>query len=275
MRDGETYHKSMKNILNMIEWLIFFVIANFALLIFFVCARKHKEHPKFFVGPRAVYFEFAIDEPIIFEDNDNDGIDVHDSGIQGALMVAIKKLNSTVHYDRKCITDEINKHDDVQIRMAALDTLSTMELLNGMFHMHHELDILMMVYNRFQQKKLDTSTLVEELADAKGKCLVGRITRIVQSLECLDDDVSLKSTDLYKTELTDSFLFLRKKFLAKLPINMREYYERFYEEDEKHMILLKSMTKYIDKNLRKQYVKSGLLINKLYLSLTQELFNNL
>lgn len=261
--------------------MLFQIIATF--LVFFMWlysphARPHSDMYELTLGPRIMNFEFAIDEPIIYGVDDDEGVDVHDSGIQRSLAQALQKLQPYhMAYDRTLIVNIIEKHNNPQIRESAMETLLRMEEDNALFQIYHERDVLMMVYNRLRTQKLDYTTLVEELADANGKCLVGRITRIVQSLESIDDIVTLKSLDLYKAEITEAFLNYRRKFLAKLPDNIQKEYETGEFSNDNEKTIHGHMSKYIDKKLRKQYTegKKKIISDDMFYSLTKDLFINL
>jgi hypothetical protein len=225
--------------------------------------------------PEIMDFEIVINNDggnYIHINDVKEGIDVHESGIQSSLTSALAKLKPyRSRYDRKLITNVIDKYQN----SVTTRTLDAMEKINGLFHQYRELDVLMMVYNRMQFGKLDHSSLVEELADAKGKCLGGRVTRIVQSLEGIDNIVTLKSLDIYKTELTETFLKLRKDYVAKLSNEDQKIYELGDSDTASEDRIINDMHGYIDDELRKIYLGNDLLSERNYLRLTQELFQNL
>jgi hypothetical protein len=135
------------------------------------------------------------------------GEDVHDSKIQSDLRASIAKLRAWYakqeHVDLGRTVKEIKEHifsySDMGIKEKAYSTIKHIHKHNDRLHSvdMSEGEILQMVWCRINSE-LNSSrrtelitNLIELLADAaitldSAYCLVGRVTRIVQSLQSLD-----------------------------------------------------------------------------------------
>lgn len=198
--------------------------------------------------------------------------DVHDHEIQQSLRKSIEGLKGwykTVDTPRsKSVTLEqikeyiFNGYDGAYTNKEnAYSTVRSIEKINGTLTSVEmcELDILCMVWERIMDNinkdHVDElkSNLLELLADAtirldNSYCLVGRVTRMVQSLDSLDQEgiVNIVSTDIIEGEIKN-----------KIPVLINSYFKEHQEEKELYDtgdddIAIK-LRAYVESNLLKDY----------------------
>jgi hypothetical protein len=212
-------------------------------------------------------------DPEILEETK--GVDVHDHAIQGTLAQSYGKLkewygrteyaDDTVDSTIKEIKKEIFKHKDINITEQAYATLRVMQKFNGRLSgiNANELNVLNMVWKRINDpvntsvKQDLVASLIAQLADAsmtleQSRCLSGRVTRIIQSLQAIDAEniIHISSTEDIQREMSD-----------KVPLLLSKNLDIVEPED------LKSI---VDRELRKDYVETQLLTEEQYLRIVKD-----
>lgn len=177
--------------------------------------------------------------------------DVHDHTIQCGVVDAIKALQNVVDLsviDQKATLERVKEYifngydGSYKKKEEAYSTLRAITKINGPLHSVKltETEILCLVWTRMEadvNKSIQAelkSNLIESLADGtilvdSPYCLVGRVTRVVQSLQSLDAEgiVNIKNLDCVREEITHKFSLLREKYFKEHPET-----EEIYINDE-------------------------------------------
>jgi hypothetical protein len=205
--------------------------------------------------------------------------DVHDTVIQSSFTVSYQKLNewktdnpSLIISDKdaiKQIKEELFKINDIEKIDAIYSTLKTMIKFNEYIISVNcsEIDVLTLVWSRINDpvnKSVKTElveNLFEQLYDSNidhetdhSRCLTGRVTRIIQSLESLDkeDIVNIVSTSSIKREISDKIpLLIKQMYESWTPeqINQYEDNDDRLTNDMKHYIYDQFKKEYVDRNI--------------------------
>jgi len=184
------------------------------------------------------------DMPNVYaEDRAPASVDVHDHAIQESVKLSIGKLRGWFSslppakvLRSEQVLDQIKEYlfgeyqESHKNKEKTYSTLRTIERVNGTLSAADitELEVLSMVWHRIidpvnhdVQRELKDN-LLELLADSSIKvdnpyCLVGRITRMIQSLQSLDreDIVNIRSTDILAKELQNKIPMLRDEFFQQ------------------------------------------------------------
>jgi len=193
-------------------------------------------------GNVPLYDYRAGGDPILVPNYVND---VHDRQIQQSIVDSIDRLKTWY----RSVTDAKLKDSytliDIkhyifscdatpEIKEKAYNVFRTIVKANERLHYVglNEMDILLMVWHRIcDECNVDVcgelkSSLLEAMADSAitidmPYCLTGRISRIVQSLQCLDSDgiVDIKSLDTIRREIQD-----------RVPIVLSSYFREYPEQ---------------------------------------------
>jgi hypothetical protein len=209
--------------------------------------------------------------------------DVHDHDIQTSLRQGIEQLIKwyktvdiplTKEQTMKQIKEFIfNKyHGKYEEKENAYNAVRTVELVNGKLVSTNktELEILMMVWQRIRDPiNKDVAdelknNLLGSLSDSMvntGRdnmyntyCLVGRVTRIVQSLQSLDVEniVNIKSVDIIAKEIQD-----------KIPVFIEKYFTLHADEqtayDNGDNDIAKKLQHYVNTQLRSDYKDTDIM----------------
>jgi hypothetical protein len=185
--------------------------------------------------------------PPIIEVNNNKATDVHDHDIQTSLKLGISKLDAwyktidvpltkeqTLKQIKEFIFDKYEgKYEEKE---KAYNAVRIVEKSNGRLSSINktELDVLLMVWQRIRDPVNKAvadelkNNLLGSLSDSivstyNSYCLVGRITRIVQSLQSLDIEhiVNIKSKDV-----------IEKEIQGRIPILISDYFSINKNEQE-------------------------------------------
>lgn len=203
--------------------------------------------------------DIDLHEPADLKINDNQN--VHNGSITKHVIESVKRLlnkekeNNVIVVSQKQIYDEIRNYlmnSKHQSTIAALDILDKMYNFNN-YHSAtdlKEMEILRMVWQRINHP-INTSRkndlmegLLIQLADCKYNnetmCITGRITRILQSLECVDVEniVDLKPLWAIKENIADYCSSYSDKLLKKAPqkyIDAIDIDENIRTDDQKIM----------------------------------------
>lgn len=219
--------------------------------------------------------------------NRADRQNVHNGSVSKHLIDSVQRLiekekeNSVQTQSKTEIYNEIrqcligHQHNDSH---QALDVLDQINNLNG-FHtgtQSHEMEILRLVWQRINHsinhsnlENLQENLLVQ-LADCKNGgiilCITGRITRIVQSLECLDAEniVDIKPLWAIKDRIGEYCGRYSDKLLEKAPQNYQDAIEiETSERTPKQQKLVDEYNQCLIDNLNRKfqimYVKTGIL----------------
>jgi hypothetical protein len=212
----------------------------------------------------------------ILDPQNTKGIDVHDHTVQESLVKSYAALKQKINDNlvNKELVSDIKKaifeyaKTDVETSEKAYSTLRTMIKYNGRLESldADELTVLSQVWARIHDPVNDSvrqdlkDNLVRQLADASmtldlSRCLSGRIARIIQSLEAIDNEniVNIASTEDIRRELSDKVPSLISKFDG--------------DEDKNE---LESIRAYVDAKLRKDYVDTKLLTEAEYIRISKD-----
>jgi hypothetical protein len=170
------------------------------------------------------------------------GVDVHDHNVQESLKKSFsnlsawykKNIREPLHLKEilkvplKELKTSIFSCKDISVVEKAYTTLKTMEKYNEFIVSLnvHELDVLYVVLERinckdnFKNRDNLFKSLIYQLADSaktldETRCASGRVARIIQSLEGIDDIVKISSTENIRKELSDKVPHLIKKYLKE------------------------------------------------------------
>lgn len=214
--------------------------------------------------------------------NYNDAHNTHNSQVLSTIKNSLNKLKKST----KMITPLPNTLRDIRSyinslprsdkRTDALNSLDSIEKSTSplTFCKMKEVDALNLVWNRIHNDKHDSNrsdlkkTLFNELAEmqehGKTVCSTGKFTRIVDTLNIVDDEVEIKPTYAINQEMMNKSANIRKDMLSKysesqqkeLDMGTSNIQEQF-ESDLKNKIRA---------DLKRDYVDSKIL--------TEQKFNN-
>ncbi len=185
--------------------------------------------------------------PEIKDDKQN----VHDSGVRTSITKSINELekktmiisslDNTLKEIRHKIFSSDMTYDDKKLATDALDKVERNTDLLTYCKNKNEAEILNIVYNRILSlKNRDEieNLLFQNLAEANNVCVSGRIARVVDTLNFIDEHVSIKP-----------MWALRQEILGKASNIVRTY-----QNESEHFIKNK-----IREELRQNYVDNGLI----------------
>lgn len=223
----------------------------------------------------------------------HDGTDVHNHQIQSSLRESLKRLKTwylTINdpLSASSTYEQIKTHifqhsdDTVEKKERAYNVLRHMEKHDGTLHSVglSETAILQMVWQRIISPVNDAvkdelkNSLIELLSDSsihldRPYCLVGRITRMVQSLQMLDEEglVSIKNLQTIHAELQTKIPLLVDEYFKHNP----EQQQCYNEGDETAGIRLQQ---YVLEKLKNDYPNSAQdsKLQQAIISHTDELF---
>lgn len=250
-------------------------------------------------------FDFdEIDAAIDALDQDRaartDTQNVHDSGVQSHIRSAIINLkqhqpptaisvSESVKQIKHAIMNESKLSD--QIRERALTAISRIVQQNGIIVsiQLNELEILRLVWNRIihpdnkEVQHMLADNLILQLADimtddTHACCIQGRITRIIQSLECADAKGIVNLVPLWaiKEEIANFFSNYQQKFISQLHPTFQRIFNETVDPTVQEEKLVKrinaKLASGIQKRLQSRYIDSGLLTEKQFGEITQPYF---
>jgi len=146
----------------------------------------------------------------------------------------VKNTSTVVQQVREAVL----KHPEIDsgVISDALATLSSLSSTTVESIGKSETDTLRLVWERIQQEKNDTlrtnltETLIKQLASAVEHghvvCSTGKVTRIMSTLETIDDMVTAKPMWAIREEIATLAVKTREDFLAKLSKEQRETYDK-------------------------------------------------
>jgi hypothetical protein len=229
----------------------------------------------------------------------HDNQNVHNGSVSRHLAECIRRLRDKEGPERP--------HEEVygQIRQylrasqhlrsdEAVDTLDVMYNLNGQHTLSQlrEMDIVRLVWQRIHDPvnvaHVDDlkQSLLLQLADCKSAggilCLTGRVTRVVQSLECIDAEniVDLKPLWAIKPQIASYCSRYTDKLLPKVS---EEYRQAFLTDNEKRTGKQSEMARQyarcvkrnLDRKFQMMYLDTGLLTSSQLDSLKQAYYEGI
>lgn len=174
-----------------------------------------------------------------------DSQNVHDHGVTKTIAGNLDKLVAAVGDAVKGtstvvqqVREAVLKHPEIDsgVISDALATLSSLTTATNESIGKSEIDTLRLVWERIQQEKNDTlrtnltETLIKQLASAVEHghvvCSTGKVTRIMSTLETVDDMVTAKPMWAVREEIATLAAKTREDFLAGLSKEHRETYDK-------------------------------------------------
>jgi len=213
---------------------------------------------------------FQLDELPTDEGVRNDTQNVHETTVLKTIKVSLDKLkegyddsNSVKIDTKKELIDIINKmpHSDKKT-----DAIKSLNSINNEFVSsigNTEKEVLDLVYRRIKDKHSEDvmNHLITELAEMQEfgttVCSTGKVTRLVDTLNLIDEDVTIKPTYAINGEMLEKAAKIRNDLLDSYPETEKMLYEKgTSEKQNEYEELLKSSIK---DTLKKDYVDSGIL----------------
>lgn len=233
--------------------------------------------------------------------NLNDRQNVHNGTVARHVVDAIKKLiekeklNGIKPQPLSEIYHEIRDYlinSDHLLSNIALDVLDQIHNFNSRHVASNltEMEILRLVWQRIKHpvnepRKSDLEeALLTQLGDCKPHgiimCLTGRITRIIQTLECIDAEniVDLKPLWAIKENIADYFGKYSNKLINKVPAQYKKAYEAIHRTEEEKR-LVKQFNQCLRTNLYKKfkimYIDKNILNDKQLEELSKSYFEEI
>lgn len=228
---------------------------------------------------------------IIFDQRDGQQEDVHDHATQESIKKSYAKLEQWIETHPELVISEKdtlaqvkdylfkNLEDTEQIEK----TYSTVKIIKK--HKGYlaaikktELEVLSHVWSRIQApinqsvRKELSEHLMEQLAEASinydadlARCLTGRISRMMQSLESIDAEeiVNITSTAIIKRELSNKVPVLINSYMEKNWTEQQK--ERYNNEDE---TLATELRQHVKDKLEQDYIDTNLLTQRQFEQIT-------
>ena len=195
----------------------------------------------------------------------NDTQNVHDSALIRTVKQSIENLKKSTnlsinHSDSlRNMRNYIRSKPDCDKKNDALRTLDAMERTSKplvAFKMK-ETDLLNLVWNRinnnhFENKENLQDNLYDQLANSvehdKVVCTTGRFTRVLDSLNVVDDQVAIKPRSLINRELMDKSAMIRKELYDTESEGNRKMIDSIQDND-----VQKRFTEKLKHNIRTQF----------------------
>jgi hypothetical protein len=231
--------------------------------------------------------------------NRNDAQNVHNGGITRHVIDSIKKITEKEKQNGVEPMTTMATYTEIRQYLMQSPKETSGQALDVLDHMHNfndrhtasglnEMEILRMVWQRIKYP-INTSrvddlkeSLLLQMADCKPNntlmCITGRISRIVQSLECIDMEnlVDLKPLWAIKDQIAEYFSRYSDKLLNRVPAHYREAYEA--TERTPHQVeLVKKFTECLKLNLglkfKAMYLDTGILTSKELCELSKNFYD--
>ena len=213
----------------------------------------------------------------------NDPQNTHDSQILSTIRVSLDKLKETPqHKDPATCFSEIRLYlhglPNSDKKRAAQDSLRAMEMNTEILSNAgmREADAVTLVWNRIHEsgrfnseiKQNLRETMFDELASMQEHgatvCSTGRITRIVDTLNGVDEEVTIMPTYAVNEEMMNKSSLIRDRLIAEQPETERDHLEAGTSSRQEEFDQLLKNT--IIKELKNDYVDTKIL--------TQSKFNS-
>ena len=218
-----------------------------------------------------------VDTPLVDKKDYNDPQNTHNPQVLSTIRQSLNKLklNTPISKNREICSVEIRSYitklDDSDKKQDALKSLNAIESNPHSLSSTDmtEMDALTLVWNRINDtNKFNNEinnnlkeTLFDELASMQEFgttiCSTGRFTHIIDTLNGVDDEVSIKPTYAINEEMLTKSSKIREDMLNELSEIERKHMEIGTSQDQTEFEL--KLKNKILENLRKDYVDSGIL----------------
>lgn len=208
----------------------------------------------------------------------NDMHNVHDHSVFATIKSSYEKLHSEtqIHIPKnKCIQELRDFVKSYLKQDKKNDALTALNAVERNFIPHTgldatESDMIAIVWNRMNSKFRDNheiqKTIKENLANGlaemieHGKvcCVTGRLSRILDSLNIIDDAVQIKPTFAINQEMMDKAAKISTSVVEEAPDNVQKDYNNAKDTPDV-TALTDKIRQTIRTELEKDYVKSGIL----------------
>lgn len=207
----------------------------------------------------------------------NDMHNVHDHAVITSIQNSIDKLQKDTSIDIDCNTSMyqlrqyINTLSESDKKNDMLKTLSTIEnsKMPLAFSSLSEKEILNLVWNRINSKEhqIDAKVLKENLVDELAECIehgkpvcsTGRFTRILDSLNGVDNEVNIKSSFMINDEMMTKSNHIRDEEYNKLPEDQKKLVDSV-EPNEFQKSWVSKLKDNITNQLHADYVDTNLIL---------------
>lgn len=242
-----------------------------------------------------------VNDDINADLNMNDKQNVHNGAISKYVKEAVNKLieNEQKNFIQKQSLNQIHReihqyltdslHPSAIIASDILDQIYNMNAFHTSTNLN-EMEILRLVWQRIKNPvNIDVindlkESLLVQLADCRQNgsimCITGRITRILQTLECIDAEniVNLKPLWAIKENIAEYFSHYVNKLLNKVPQKYKIAFENI-ERSSQDVILVENFNRCLTKNLNNKfklmYLDTLILNQKQLDELALEYFQNI
>ncbi len=231
--------------------------------------------------------------------NRNDTQNVHNGGITRHVIDSIKKLtekekqNGIEPMTTRQTYTEIREYLMGATHKGTVQALDVLDQIHNFNDLHtpsglHEMEILRMVWQRIKHpinlSRFDDlrESLLLQMADCKPTntimCITGRISRIVQSLECIDMEnlVDLKPLWAIKDQIAEYFSRYSDKLLKRVPSHYREAYEatdRTAEQTQLAHQYIECLKLNLNLKFKAMYLDTGILTSKELVELSKTFYD--
>ncbi len=209
----------------------------------------------------------------------NDPQNTHDSQVLSTIRVSLDKLKESPQQKNSqiCLREVrsfLQTLPDSDKKKAAFDSLSAIQNINSVVTGaggEHELDALALVWNRIHDPaRFDTTiaqnlreTMFDELADMQEHgatvCSTGRITRLIDTLNGVDEEVIIKPTYAINEEMMNKSSSIRDRLLEEQPEGDRDHLEagtharqEEFDQKLKDTIIMELKKDYVDTKILTQ-----------------------
>lgn len=201
----------------------------------------------------------------------NDAHNVHDSGITATIKKSINNLQKTIHQPKSVETSlheirtyihQLTDNDKKKDALSALDSIERSMIPLSSTNLK-EVDALNLVWSRIHQPINDQNkdtlkeNLYNELADCiehdKPVCSTGKFTRILDTLNVVDPEVTIKPGYILQKEMIAKAGKVQQDMMKNLN-SAEKALINSATENEMQMKFLTELRKNIENELRKDYV---------------------
>ena len=233
--------------------------------------------------------------------NMNDRQNVHNSALAKYLIASVKKLqekeqeNSITAQPINEIYSEVRQYLISSTHEKSSKALEVLDYMNNMNGLHvgtnmREMEIMRLIWQRMKHPVNNQNindfkeNFMIQLADCKPNsvvmCVQGRITRIIQTLQCTDGEniVDLKPLWAIKEEIDNYFAAYADRLLERIPEKHREAFESLDRTPSQEKLVEKyndCLKKNLNRRFKISYIDKNILTQKQLDQLTQANFENI
>jgi len=205
----------------------------------------------------------------------NDTQNVHDSSLIRSVKQSIKNLQNSTNLSINLSDSLRNLRSFIQSKPECDRKENSLRTLDSMEKNHEPLvafelkesDLLHLVWNRINNNHSENKNnlkdnLYDQLANGiehdKVVCTTGRFTRVLDSLNVLDDQVSIKSRSVINRELMDKSAMIRKEMYDKESSENRKLIDSI-QENSKQNEFSEQLKDNIRTQFKRDYIDSNVL----------------